>query len=57
MSDVKPTFQEITGLSVFLSDSDLETQFIGISGQIYPKNLSFIEIAQLTKKSVKIRHQ
>ena len=32
MSDEKPIILKITGLSVFLSDCDVKTRLIGISG-------------------------
>ena len=32
ISDDKPIILKTTGLSVFLSDCDVKTQFIGISG-------------------------
>ena len=53
MSDKKPTFQKITGLSVFRSDTDVLTKVIGISVQNNPIERSFAKIIRLLKKSVK----
>ena len=53
MSDEKPTFWKITGLSVFQSDIDLKTQLIEISDKNYPRNLSAAGIGLLWEKSLK----